>query len=218
MTNKFKKLNLDCFISKGVSFEDKRISQYQIDDHTKKSWSCMYGHLDMIYDFYYKSNKDFCIFCEDDILIHKDIKHLLPVVISDFQDLDLDVLLLGYLLRSSARMYSYLPQFTQIKANNNIFEYYNYSNDVWGTQMYMLSRKHAKAILNKYYSSYAQQTLTNKMLTPFSADWTITKDGKRALIYPILSIEDGSSEYADESQKQYHASCFVANYIPDIYV
>ena len=32
---------------------------------------------------------------------------------------------------------------------------------------------------------------------PFSADWSITKEGKRCIVYPMLAIEDGLTNYDD---------------------
>ena len=72
----FNELGMDCFFYNGVDFSDERINKYNniISDHTKKCWSCMYGHLDMIHKFYYNTDKEIGIFCEDDIYIHKDFK------------------------------------------------------------------------------------------------------------------------------------------------
>jgi hypothetical protein len=40
---------------------------------------------------------------------------------------------------------------------------------------------------------------------PFSADWTITQEGNRRIVYPMLAIEDGTGKYDDEGQAQMHA-------------
>ena len=91
-----------------------------------------------------------------------------------------------------------------LTGNPTQYRYYEYG-DVWGTQMYMLSREQAVRILIKYGDDYADRFLANPAgYTPFSADWSITKEGRRALIYPMLAIEDGLSEYDDYGQKVFH--------------
>ena len=41
------------------------------------------------------------------------------------------------------------------------FEFYNYPEDLWGTQMYMLSRRAAKRMIEKYNIDYASSTITD---------------------------------------------------------
>jgi hypothetical protein len=59
-------------------------------------------------------------------------------------------------------------------------------------------------------------------MTPFSADWTITKDGNRALITPCLAVENGKVEVAHfgGSYEQYffHKKCHEVQYDPDIFI
>ena len=45
----------------------------------------------MIYNFYYKTNKKYGIFCEDDIHIHKDLIEIMPKILLDFNILNLDI-------------------------------------------------------------------------------------------------------------------------------
>jgi GR25 family glycosyltransferase involved in LPS biosynthesis len=217
MKDKFNHLGLDVSIYQGVSFNDSRISKYHINEHAKRVWSCMYGHLDMIAEFY-RSDKDFGIFCEDDILIHKDFNHLLPVVLNDFQYLNLDVLLLGYLLPFKLGGNCSFNNFTKFNLKNNIFEYYSFPDDVWGTQMYVLSKQHAQNLLDKYGEFYAAETLTKETITSFSADWTITKEGKRAAISTLMAIEDNTSQYEHRGQNDFHVACYSSHYISNVYV
>lgn len=214
MQTKFEQLGIDFLFYDGVNLNDSRIHP----ESYKKCWSCMYGHLDMIKIFYNDSTLDYGIFCEDDIYIHKDLKNFMPQIIKDFKALNLDVLLLGYLVPFQIK--SYYNGF-HLK-NNNLksegLKYHNFADDVWGTQMYMLSKKHARTILEKYdvLSGYALKTLTDNTLTPFSADWTITKEGNRALISPCLAVEDGKSNMIqyDNSYEQFifHKRCHEAHY------
>jgi hypothetical protein len=71
--------------------------------------------------------------------------------------------------------------------------------------MYMLSREQAARVLLLYGGDYADRFLANPAEhTQFSADWSITKEGRRAIVYPMLAIEDGLSKYDDDSQRVFH--------------
>jgi len=223
MENKFKQLKIDYLLYNGVDFKDQRIHP----DSYKKCWSCMYGHLDMIRMFYEDTNLDYGIFCEDDIYIHKDFKDIIPLVIQDFKNMKLDVLLLGYLV--TFKIESYYNGF-ELKYNDNNYnlenyKYHEFTNDIWGTQMYMLSKDNAKQLLDKYdeNSNYAIKSLNDETMTPFSADWTITKDGNRALISPCLAVEDGKGELMTHfggcfDQYNFHKNCHKAHYNKDIFI
>ena len=211
MQMRFSTIGASCSFYEGVPPTDPRILGKTPVDSINKVWSCMYGHLDMIHKFYNSSDADFGIFCEDDILIDRNLLKYIPEIISDFRSIDIDILLLGYLIPSAID--SSTPNFTIRKSNHDTqLSYYDYPEDLWGTQMYMISREYAKVIIDKYSNGYADQTLVDSSLTHFSADWTITKDGRRALVYPLLSIEDGKSKYSHEGQARYHAQCYSANF------
>jgi hypothetical protein len=77
----------------------------------------------------------------------------------------------------------------------------------------MLSRENAKRLLDKYAIGYLEQAMQDISLTPFSADHTITKDGKCALLYPLLAIEDGSTFYDHYGQKMFHYNSYINNYV-----
>jgi len=211
MQRRFGTLKINCDFFPGVDFADERISRFSelIDDATKRVWSCMYGHLDMIHDFYYNTKKDFGIFCEDDIFLHKNLNNYWPRICLDFSCLKLDVLLLGYLLQTNPND---SEDFTmkRLYISNSPFTYYSFPDYVWGTQMYMLSREHAKYLLDKYGtgSGYAERTILDKSLVPFSADWTLTKEGNRAIITPIVVVEDNDTTYENDGQFHFHKKCF----------
>ena len=219
MEKRFLTLDISCNFYEGCDLEnDDRMKVCKIN-----ASSCMYGHLDMINEFYFNSDKTYGIFCEDDILIHKDFKKLLPKIIQHFDFLNLDVLLLGYLVTFPISEHS---QEFPLKNTENIstftenfpFKYHEFNNDIWGAQMYMISRENAKKILDKYYVGYLEKTLIDSNLTPFSADWTITKDGNRALLYPLITVEDGKKNYNHVGQYNYHYYSFLNNYLKDIHI
>ena len=206
-------------LHRGASINDQRISGRGLISHTEKCWSCMYGHLDMIRDFI-DSGEEHGIFCEDDILIDQDIKERLNHIIIDFDSMSLDTLLLGYLITHPMTDGDIKSVYVNLQtAETTTFRYYTY-DDIWGTQMYMLSREQAKRIIEKYANGYADRFLANpqEIYPPFSADWTITKEGNRKMIYPMLAIEDGKSNYDDEGQRRFHDAAHnahkeVSNYI-----
>ena len=232
MCRRFNQVNIDCIFYEGVSFEDDRIKKHVgLSDHTKRTFSCAYGHLDMITKFYYETDKDYGIFCEDDIYIHKELAIDLPSIISDNK---FDILLLSYLLPFTVRS-EYIG--FELKAGSpktGKYKYHNYPDDTWGAQMYMMTREHAKYVIDTYSHDYADRTLIqlpiNQLkcnlpvedcsvsnvqrckLTPFSSDWLFTKDGNRALIAPILATEDNQSFYTDLGQREFHKKCFLAHF------
>lgn len=205
MIKRFNHVNINCIFNSGVSMDDDRMAP------GKGGNSCMYGHLDMITDFY-NSDKEIGIFCEDDICIHKDLSIILPEVIEDFKIMSLDIILLGYLL-------PYKISNPNSICNTTKYNYYNYDDELWGTQMYMLSKSYAKYIIDTYSTNYAESSIINTNLIPFSADWTITKDTlNRAIIYPMLALEDGKKIYNHEGQQNFHDRCHNEHFDPNIFI
>ena len=141
---------------------------------------------------------------EKPIAIEFDLKD----IIENFNKLDLDILLLGYLL--------------PVKMHNNYFKvkkmtgynYHDYPNDLWGSQMYLINRRYANFLLTKYTIEFA----INNLDKPYSPDWTITKNCNRAIIYPMLALEEGDNKSNNISQNDFHRKCFENNYDPDIYL
>jgi GR25 family glycosyltransferase involved in LPS biosynthesis len=207
MIERFEKINIKCNFYDGVNHDDETIKI--LVNKYNESIYCMYGHMNMIHNFYYNTTKSYGIFCEDDIVIHKDFKNKFIDIITNFENLKLDVLLLGYLSTFNLSN-SY---------KNKTTNYYEYPDNLWGTQMYMLSRTSAKAILDIYYNgiSYIEKSLNNN-LPPLSADWTITKYGNRALYFPLLVIENDDKIYNDHGQYYLHHYTFVNNYIEGDYI
>jgi len=227
MQERFDKLGVNCTFNPGVTFDDPRIANRVNND--KRLWSCTYGHLDMLYDFYYNTTVKYGIFCEDDIYVHKDFKSLMPSVISDFENLNLETLQLGYLTRFRIEPWfediwkrKTKPGFSQKMASS--YSYHEYADGHWGAQMYMLSRSMVKYILDTYMTDYADRTLTDSTLSIFSPDWILTKQDSntRALISPPLAIEDGKTDLAyhrgDWGQYNFHMDSHKIFYDPDIFV
>lgn len=194
MARRFNTLGIDCIFYDGVEYYTGK----NINKLLKRQWSKMHGHLDMIHHFYHNSDKTYGIFCEDDIYIHSNIRNILGKVVKDFKILSLDILLLGYLLPYKIGTQNIYTNY-KLKINmpeESIFKYHNYPEYLSGTQMYMISRDYAKYILDNYYD--------NKEIEYgiyFKCDKTIIKDGNRALIYPMLAVENY------EQTDLYHQLC-----------
>lgn len=218
MEYRFKQLDIVCSFYDGVNNNDPRIF-----NNNKNSivWSYTLGHIDMIQNFYDNSEKEFGIFCEDDIFIHKDFNKLIPDIIEDFKLMELDVLLLGYLIpfKISSQYNGFELKSVNNDSNNDLkYVYHNYPNDLWGAQMYTLTKKHAKYLLDKYTIEYAIRTLNDNTLQPFSSDWTITKEGNKALIYPMLAVETADKKSGHQGQDTFHENCKKMNYDPNMYI
>ena len=210
LKERFQKENLDIEILESVDHTDSRVACAPHGGY--KLWSCMWGHMNMIKRFL-ESNALYGIFCEDDILLRKGFDKRIPEFIFAYERMNLDILLLGYLL-------PYVPVLIQqchLTLIEEPLNYLNYGNDVWGAQMYMLNRKTAEKFLNKYTQDYALSTINNDSIASFNPDWTITKDGRRALVYPMFALEEGNVDTDHHAQYSFHKHCHNLHYIEGLY-
>ena len=203
----------------GVSMDDARITELTANHAENKAFSIMFGHLELIDAFYQDKNVDFGIFCENDISLRKDIVSLLPKVLEQYDRLNLDVLLLGYLLpiRLKDQLHLSYPRVGEVHGS---YTFHSFPQDLWGAQMYVLSKEKAKIVLDKYGagSGYAERSLQDTTMQPFASDWTITKDGKRAVLYPMLAVENDRVQHiADPLHANFHAKCFQAQFEEDAF-
>ena len=212
MKKYFNKLKLSCIFYAGVDFEDIRIRNFEIDEDTKHVWSRMYGHLDMIYDFYHNKCEEFGVFCEDDIYLHKDLKKVLKKILFDFKILNLDILLLSYLVPFKITKDTIDFPLKHTITTSSIYKYHDYPDYIQGGKMYILSKTQAKTMLDKYYSNYAEKTIYDKNKIIFSVDSTIIKEGNRALISPILAIIDNKNMCKNLEQQNFNTNCFYIHF------
>lgn len=192
-----------------VFITDPRLDKDEIQH--KRTCSIMLQHLDSLRHFLEQTDKKFCIVCEDDIHISKNLRNDLPEIVQQFKEQDLDVLLLGYLSMYPVDMETnahFTPKFRSKK-----YKYANYPDDLWGSQMYMMSRKHAKNVLDKFGPDYI---LTGEL--PYNPDWILTKTGNRALIVPMMAVEEGDTKTDHGGQNEFHRRCFECNYNADLYI
>jgi GR25 family glycosyltransferase involved in LPS biosynthesis len=209
MTERFDKLGIDLHFVDPVMEDDPRMDNTGL---YKRTSSIMLQHLDSIRNFYENTTAKYCIVCEDDIHISKHLSDHLPSIISDFEELNLDLLLLGYLFPQSSIPGNW--HFPVLKSTNK-YSYHGYPDDIWGSQMYLISRKHAEYILNTFTIEFG---IKNLEVVHYNPDWTITKYGKRAIINPMLAVEEGDDKSNHPGQTDFHQSCHNANYNPDIHM
>ena len=215
MQNRWNVLNLDLNFVDPVETSDHRFDIVREHNPNKglRDWAIMLQHLDSLRHFvekteYIKGEKnEFVIICEDDIMVSKHLPNDLPEIIEIYEQLELDVLLMGYLIPYKITDDNhYYP----LKERNYKYSYHGFPGDIWGSQMYMVSRKHAEILLQKYTIEYA---LYSEGKEPFSPDWTLTKYGNRSVIYPMVALEEGDTKCNWDSEIDYHQKCFKTHYV-----
>jgi len=222
MQQRFETLGIALDIYGGVPHTDPRIRNVeggrQISPGLQRLWSVTYGHLDMIQQFY-DSPKSYGFFCEDDIVVRRDLPRHLPHIIQEFDAMNLELLLLGYM--KTHKVEGWMAGYEVVRTYSGR-AYHRYPPDQWGVHLYMLSKAGAKRILDTYAHGYADEYV-NDPERPFSPDWTITKCPglNRALVTPMFAVEDGRDSYehyAHAGQYHFHMETFRFNYVPDLFI
>lgn len=212
MTERFAKLDISLNVHTGVQMGDHRLS-YTDNSQIKRLWSCCYGHLDNLARFY-ATGKKYGFTCEDDVHIHKDLATRLPTIIREFEEMKLDILLLGYMIAYPILDWHSGYHFVYPYDETRNYQYHHYPKNQWGIHLAMVSREYAGKVLDAFAYGYAPKTLTDSNLPPFNPDWTITKlTDKRALIYPMLAVEDGKGNYDHAGQGEFHRNSHKNNYV-----
>jgi len=202
MTDKLNQLKNSFEIYSGVGPADARMIE------NPGISSCMLGHMDMIAKFYNETTKEYGIFCEDDILIHKEFGEIMPKVITSAKNNNLDVVMIGYLMNYHIRPEKTFGHVKLVDVDD--YAFYSFHEQLWGAQMYLISRSYAKHLLETYDMEYARKSIQDPNMTPFSADWIITKKtARRALLYPPICIENGDVDhYEDYWQRTVHKQSY----------
>lgn len=208
MIDRFQKVDMNITFVDPVYTSDIRICNQNITEHEKKTWSVFFQHIDSMKHFVNvaKSDDDLCIICEDDIYISKLLKEEIKEIMELYKNADLDVMLLSYLWPFPIKNMGnyYFPELSESSENFNLC---GYPDDLWGAHMYMLSSKHAKILIDRFTPEFASETSI-----PFCSDWHITKFGKRALLIPMVGVEEGGVKTDNEGQIAFHIQCFEYNY------
>ncbi|MEO0236648.1 MAG: glycosyltransferase family 25 protein [candidate division WOR-3 bacterium] len=217
MIKRFEQFGITPYFPPGVELTDERLINVS-PTNEKRVWSIMLQHLDALKHFCKTTNASKCIVAEDDIYISKSFSSDLQEIIPVFDRQNLDILLLGYLLpfkinmdlNNQVWMNHYFPIIDQ-SINR---KYHRYPNDLWGCQMYLISRQHAQFLLDKYTVQYALDHPNE----PYNPDWIITKTGNRAIVNPMIAVEEGVNNSNCHSQIDFHQRCFMTNYDPNLYI
>lgn len=205
MTERFKKLNLDHNVIFTPEVHTSDIRLVHIPQNLQRNCSIMLQHLDSLSKFL-ETKHEYCIVCEDDVYISKYLSEKLPTFVYDCNVLNLDILLLGYILPFRMDMTSdlhkhHFPYYNNASQKiymNHSHHYHNYPNDLWGSQMYIISRKYAQFLVHHYNLIPENQTLLHAIQNgqlAYSPDWIITKKGNHALLYPMLAVEEHGINY-----------------------
>ena len=211
ISERFAKNGLYAHFVPGVLTTDPRISKYDITNFEKRNWAIIFQHLDSARHFYENTSADYAIVCEDDIYISKKLKERIPEIIAGFQQNNLDLLQLSYLWPYTTLNNVYFPEITRTEHHT----IHRYPDDLWGAHMYMFSRQHARNMLDMFTSEYAFSCVGTE--SPFCSDWKITKYGNRALITPMLGVEEGEVKTDHQGQIDYHRACTQAHYNPELF-
>jgi len=208
LEKQFKEENIPLIFTDPVENTDPRLAASP--ENVRRTWAIMWSHLDSIKAFT-QSKHTHAVFCEDDLIIRRSLHTYISELVSAFDRRNLDILLLSYLTTSVPAGLVTAPTF---KSSERNLIYLEYDDSLWGAHMYMLSQASAQRLLNIYTQAYAEATITNSHLKPFSPDWTLTKNGKRALVYPLMGLEEGTVNTTDAGQIEFHRNCFKAHYDP----
>lgn len=211
MTERFANIGLPLNVHIGVQMDDSRLQFAGDDMSAKRLASVFYGHLDNIANFY-KTGKPFGLFCEDDVHIHKDLGKELPIMMGEFNAMQLDILLLGYMTTKTIEWWQQGYPLVYDGAHAP-YRYHRYPQDQWGIHLFMISRSYAKTLLEVYGPDYAAKSYKDVKMTCCNPDWTLSKHtSKRALRYPMLAVEDGKGNYDHHGQGEFHRESHRINY------
>ena len=211
MAERFSKIGLRLNVHTGVQMNDHRLVFAGEDIAAKRLASVFYGHLDNIAKFY-ETGKQYGLFCEDDVHIHKDLGKELPIIMGEFNAMQLDILLLGYMTTKTIEWWQYGYQLVY-DGRTAPYRYHRYPQDQWGIHLFMISRSYAKTLLETYGPDYAAKAYADPTMTCCNPDWTLSKfTQNRALRYPMMAVEDGKGQYEHHGQCEYHRESHRKNY------
>jgi len=214
MKERFAKIGLSLTAHPGVQMDDPRLEFGGEDMAAKRLASVFYGHLDNIAKFY-ETGKPYGLFCEDDVHIHKSLGKELPIIMGEFNAMQLDILLLGYMTTKTIEWWQSTHPLVY-DGGLAPYRYHRYPQDQWGIHLFMISRSYAKTLLDVYGPDYAAKAYKDPNITCCNPDWTLSKyTQKRALRYPMLAVEDGKGNYDHHGQGEFHRESHLKNYRED---
>lgn len=218
MVQRFRTLGLtihkDVWFVEGVSWDDPKIlpdpetlsRAQELGTWNPLGWGAWHGHLRMLRQFL-DSGSELAVTMEDDVMISTNLIGELEEVVKDFLRLELDVMMLGYLVVDKLE-----DQYESI-LRTPTFNYMKYPIEIFGLQMCLIRRSHAQWIIDNFGpgSEIYQSFLTQPGAHHYIPDWIITKYGQRAMVYPMLAIEEhgGGRGWPDDGHARFHEWCHV---------
>ena len=201
MIERFNQVGVGAQIYSNVvdDYRVKRIMDGGGDPTIKRTYGSFYSILCMIEDFYI-SDKEYGVFLENDVYLHKNLKDELTYACYKLTELNLDILLVGYLLNTTPENYG-----CRLVHTDNFNNFYQYDDHLWGSHGFILNKKQAKYFKDKYTVEYA---LDPSRVEIMCSDWVFTKASKnRMLLFPPLIVEEGIVETDHEGQIRFHQEC-----------
>ncbi len=202
MIDRFNTVGVGAYIYSNV-VDDDRVQQIMDgggDPSIKRTYGSFYSILGMIEDFY-ASDKEYGVFLENDVYLHKNLKDELTYACQQLTTLNLDILLVGYLLHTTPENYG-----CTLAHDDGRYKFYQYEDNLWGSHGFILNKKQAKYFKDKYTVAYA---LDPSRVEIMCSDWVFTKEAKnnRMFLWPPLIIEEGLVETDNEGQIRFHREC-----------
>lgn len=151
-------------------------------------------------DFCANSTKEYIVIFENDVFLRKTLHVDLQRACEAMKEYELDTLLIGYLINDIPE-HSWCTHLYTDRYDNR---YYNVPDSIWGAHGFILTKAQAKFYIDKYT---VDNILSSDRTEILSVDWVFTKQGRRAIIYPPLCVEEGEIPSDNEVHKVYHREC-----------
>lgn len=208
MKERFKQLELNVEFQEPI--KDEKLGYYCENSTIQKEWpiaSIVVSFLEMFKKFL-NSDKEYGIFCQDDIFIRKTFKQDLGRLLKFVEKLYFKSILLSYLIPCDPKNYGCNKLY---EIDDDKYSLYDYHDELWGSQMFLLNRYGVEELLYKYDKPFVQNTI-------IADDHTFTKMRPRLMLYKMLACEEGIINSDHEGQRIFHQNCLIHNYSKDEFI
>ncbi len=152
-----------------------------------------------MFEEFLASDFEFGVFLEDDVILRRGFYVDLFSSCKAMKFLELDVLLIGYLIYTPPEHWPGCKKIAHLSGA----EFYEFDDELWGTQGFILTREQAAEYVRLYNDKEWLRTTKETL----SADWQFTKRGRRLLQYPPLVREEGEVKTLHAGQQTFHRKC-----------
>lgn len=209
MENRFRTVGVPYRVLPGVTVADD--PKFVAAKESPLTWAKTYSHLQCLRAFVEDGDVKYAVICEESTHIRREISALMPLLIMHYETLGQDLLLLGYFAPTPhAKKIEYAENMTPLVPAITLFRY---EHNVWGSQMYLINKTFARILIDTFTPEFAERTLDPSTGAHFSADWTMTKLGKRCMVWPLLGHRS-----LDSTVDDYVRSSHAANFDPEVFV